>query len=324
MTPPLSSVEEIVSRDLESKGVQNIGGEFIFEDGGDITSLRFIHRDIVIDQFHMVSIAEIETVFNPKKIPQFSPVQLGWLNSRASFGAFYLVKDILHLKSQFSVYANEPAEQMLADFILQTFGTQQSFGFYETNSKISDVQFQQSRGYLNMPRSWPDEVSTEEFEVSANNFNEIGYFSNAGNGGLVLEVILSGDKPTRLFNPYAQTALLRVATDVPHPLLGAGYLSTIALPINPSQSEITEIATSLNQLEFQQDDFIPRIGAWGVRLLGQDLVYSSFIPTGGKYGALHQTLMNWNIQRTIWIRDNYWDSEKGVVIQTSNYSGDVS
>ncbi len=203
---------------------------------------------------------------------------------------------------------------MAAFFILEAFGKQQAFGVSEALSRVSEEHFKQNRGVLGSTRTWETPIPPEEFQAAAELFNNNGFASTAAEGGFVLEVPLSGGIPTRMMDISAQTALLRVMTNVPHPVVGAGYLTTIALPLNPAKSEIIEVANTLNSLEFQQGDFVPRFGAWGVRLLGGDLVYSSFLQTSERYGDLHQTMMNWNIRRTLWLRENYWNPERGVVI----------
>ena len=311
-----SRVEKLVADNLESQGAVRNGNGYEYEDDGDVTRLSFIPKNIEYEGINLASVAEIETVYGAEKVPHYSNKNLGWLNSRAAFGSFRLVDNRLHLKAKISVYTEEPADHMISDLIVQAFASQQTYGFYEANSRLSDDRFKKCRGYLNKPREWSTAVTSEEYKKSAEFFTNNGYLSSEGSGGFTMEVAMSGEGFSRIANPSAQTALLKVATDVMHPLLGVGYMSTIALPINPGISDINDISITLNELESSLDDFVPCLGAWSVRLSGYDLVYSSFIPTDTKYGIFHQTLMNWNLRRTIWLRDNYWDADNGVVFSS--------
>ncbi|MDB9704052.1 hypothetical protein OAA86_08170 [Rhodospirillales bacterium] len=150
----------------------------------------------------------------------------------------------------------------------------------------------------------------------AKHFQRMGLVSTRGSHGLVLEVPLSEvSAPSRMMESSAETAMLHVSIDTPHPLAGVGYLSTIALPIDPPIQEIVEIASKLNELEHEELDFVPRLGAWAIRGLGDQLVYSMFWATPKSDETMHSTMMNWMLQRTFWLRDNFWVSGEGLKIE---------
>ena len=65
-------------------------------------------------------------------------------------------------------------------------------------------------------------------------------------------------------------------------------------------------------------DFVPRLGAWGMRSLDSELVYSMFWPTDRAENTLAGTIMNWMIQRNFWIREHYWTAGKGLAESTAS------
>jgi hypothetical protein len=92
------------------------------------------------------------------------------------------------------------------------------------------------------------------------------------------ELPMSGDCPSRTIDPRAETALLQVNTTTPHPIAGAGYLATIFLPLPKPPADSTEICRRLNELDLEQLEFAPRLGAWGLH--GPDDLpgYTCFFP----------------------------------------------
>jgi hypothetical protein len=89
------------------------------------------------------------------------------------------------------------------------------------------------------------------------------------------------------------------------------YLATIALPHDPPSEAIPTWCRFLNQKEHKMQDFVPRLGAWGMRGLNNELVYSMFWPTDQASIDLG-TVMNWMVQRTWWIRNRYWSVGVGL------------
>ena len=60
-------------------------------------------------------------------------------------------------------------------------------------------------------------------------------------------------------------------------------------------------------------DFVPRLGAWGMRSLDSELVYSLFWPTDRSDTGLPMTIMNWLVTRTMWLGERYWKPSVGLV-----------
>ena len=316
-----SQVEEIVASQLITADLDRSKGYYEFVGRGCTSTLKFLPCELDCGDFSLVSIAEITTVFESGSFPDFDEAGIQELNGGSTYGAYFLVDGNLTISAQFSIYEEEPATRLAAYMILEAFGGQKAFGYAQPRSEISEDIFRQSRTYLEMPRQWSDPVTVDEFRAAADVFTHHGLVSTGFDGGFTLEIPLSGELPSRMLDHRAQTALLKVSTNISHPLAGTGYLCTIALPVDPLESQIVNCSHSLNTLELKQDDFVPRFGAWGTRLLGTELVYSSFFPSSRRFGDLHQTMMSWNVTRTRWLRDNYWDPDYGVVI-TPNTADD--
>ena len=153
-----------------------------------------------------------------------------------------------------------------------------------------------------------------DFQETAELLNDRGIVSTIEDGRVTAEVVLSGSATSRMRDPKAETALLGVKTHVPHPLAGVGYLATIALPIDPHRSVLPAWSAILNEQELASTDFVPRLGAWGVRGAGNELVYSQFIPMDLPMRGLQSTIMWWMIKRTIWLRDTFWAPNRGLTV----------
>src|SRR5262249_47250023 len=149
-------------------------------------------------------------------------------------------------------------------------GEQLALGYGILQSEFVESTLAGNRSNLEYPRRWIPQVLT----ASAKRFTDRGLISTHGPHGLVLEVPLDDGAPSRLISPTAETALLHVSVDTPHPLAGVGYHATIALPYDPPDSEISFWCRYLNEQEHKMQDFVPRLGAWGIRVLNKDLVYS--------------------------------------------------
>ena len=171
----------------------------------------------------------------------------------------------------------------------------------------------QERANLEYPRRWAEPQDPQVVRRDYKQFRERGLVSTRGVHGLVLEVPLGGDSPSRMFDPKAETALLKVSTDVPHPLAGVGYAATIALPYDPASADIPSWCRRLNDAENAMQDFVPRLGAWAMRSLDRELVYSLFWPTDRSDTGLPRTIMNWLVTRTMWLQERYWEPGVGLV-----------
>ena len=69
------------------------------------------------------------------------------------------------------------------------------------------------------------------------------------------------------------------------------------------------ICRRLNELELEQVDFVPRLGAWGLQGPNDLPGYSCFIPSAEPLGDLHTTIMWWCARRAAWVRDRFWSAQ---------------
>jgi hypothetical protein len=175
----------------------------------------------------------------------------------------------------------------------------------------SQTTLEQQRAHHAMPREWQKPMDEEWLRTARTLVQERGLAASNNAASLWAELPLSGDCPSRAIDPAAETALLQVNTGIAHPVAGAGYLSTISLPLPHLPADSAAICRRLNELEFQQVDFPPRIGAWGLH--GPDNVpaYSAFIPAAEPVTGLHMAIMWWCVRRAAWLRDRYWTAKQG-------------
>jgi hypothetical protein len=99
---------------------------------------------------------------------------------------------------------------------------------------------------------------------------------------------------------------------VPHPLAGVGYCGTIALPFDPPPSAIPIWCKVLNHAEHHLHDFVPRIGAWGLRSANNQITYTLFCPTNEADAGVPSMIMNWLVTRMMWVRKEFWTSGSGL------------
>jgi hypothetical protein len=293
---------------------------FRYSLGQDRTELTFQPTTSGTGPFQLSAVATIETWF-ARGMPDFDPFGLARLNRRAAYGNFYRADDGVRSKLTFSIYEKEPAADWVAEILLTAFGAQCAFGIGTGQSELSDELLRANRANLEYPRQWTRSVMPEQFEASAERFRSAGLFSTSGQYGFTLEVPLTDGAQSRMIDPTAETALLRVSTDVSHPTAGVGFLGTIALPYDPRPEEIVQWCEYLNAREHEQEDFVPRLGAWGMRGMNNQIVYSLFWPTAQGDATIHQTIMNWLVQRTLWVRDNFWLAGYGLDRLAENNNG---
>lgn len=278
------------------------------------TRLWFTPTSATPSEFKLCSIAHIETVFGPRA-GTWKEDDIARLNKRACFGYFTAVGERLKLKASFSIFEKEPAARWVAIVLLRALGEQLALGFGIGQSFRAPEALPGNRSNLEYPRHWKQTQDIAVFEQTAERFRRIGFMSTPGDQTVVLEVALDGGSPSRMLDPKAETALLHVSADVKHPIAGCGYYATIALPYDPDREELPRLCAYLNSQEELQEDFVPRLGAWGMRALDNELVYSLFWPTDQPDDGLPGTIMNWMVQRTLWVKDHYWKSGVGISIE---------
>ncbi len=306
----MSQIEQLIGEHLAKHDVQKLPSGFRFNRTHGATDLTFTPANNFRDDFKLSSIATVRTRFT-KGIPPFTSNELNRLNRRAVFGNFMSGESGIELQLTFSIYENEPAFDWVIEILLKAFGEQLALGLGIAQSDATEELLRFNRSNLEYPRAWKNQPAREAFVKSAEAFCKRGLVSTAEQNGLTLEVPLTPGPASRMLDPNAETALIRISTDVPHPVAGVGYLCTIALPYDPPKNEISSWCEHLNSVEHAQADFVPRMGAWAIRGLDDEIVYSLFWPTTGETDQ-HANLANWMVQRTLWAREQFWEPKKGL------------
>jgi hypothetical protein len=311
----LSQVSDLIHEQLVGQEIENLSNGYRYSLSEGHTDLVITPAQVEDNEWGLCEIITITTVFNEGSY-ELTEAQVAHLNRRSAFGSFYIRDGNLECKQSLSIYEEEPAYRWYTHIILAALGSQLPFAIGQIQSEISDEHLRANRANLEYPRQWESFPASAPFDQAVEQFKQMGLVSTRSSHGLVLEMPLSEvSAASRMIDPQAETALLHVSIDTPHPLAGVGYLSTIAVPIDPAIDEIIEIAHRLNSLEHEQLDFVPRLGAWATRGLGDQLVYSNFWATPRGDDSMHTTMMNWMVQRTFWLRENFWDPGVGVQIE---------
>lgn len=310
----MSRVEEIVATHLAGHPVERISDGYRYTLASGVTDLTFRPAAGPRGPFELSAIATVDTRYQ-SGMPNFTQYALAKLNRRSIFGSFYRGDDSVRSKLTFSIYTKEPAAEWVAELLLTAFGHQLACGIGIAQAELSDELLRANRANLEYPRTWERSVAPEELENCAARFRQAGFVSTVGPYGLVMEVPLAEGGKSRMIDPTSETALLHVSTAVRHPMAGVGYLGTIALPFNPIPQQLTQWCEYLNAQEHEQLDFVPRLGAWGVRGLNDEVVYALFWPTDQGAAGKLSNIANWLIQRTLWVKDAFW--VPGVGLQRS-------
>ena len=228
----LSRVEEIIAAQLTHQPVERIDGGYRYRLEAGTTDLTFRRPVGEPGPFELCAIATVETRFF-RGLPDFTGIGLARANRRSAFGSLQRsTQDGIRSKLTFSIYGREPAAEWVAELLLTAFGHQLAFGMAAGQSQISDELLRGNRANLEYPRVWAKPLEQEALNGCVAQLRNAGFVSNLGRDSVVVEVPLAGKGPSRMVDPMAETALIRVSTNVLHPLAGVGYLGTIALPLD--------------------------------------------------------------------------------------------
>jgi hypothetical protein len=107
----------------------------------------------------------------------------------------------------------------------------------------------------------------------------------------------------------ADTALLSLRHDIPHPALGSGLLGTIRLPVMQSQTDSAQACMWLNHLASTSWTDAPIHGTWHPQATSQGRycpAYGAFIPNALYSEGLATNLALWNLSLTRWARQAVW------------------
>ena len=318
-----SEVEERIHKALAPHPVERLedGYRLVHPEGSGISTLRFVPVNEV-KGMNVVAIAEIVAEYNSAGVPSFHATGVQRLNSWAVHGAYHLNNGRLSQKAQFSIYSNEPVVHFAVQSILNAFGGQLPLGRSTALATNSAAALKQQRAHHAMPSRWPKSLDEEALIAATATLQQHGVAASNSATAVWAELPLSGDCPSRSIDPQAETALLQVNVGVPHPIAGAGYLATISLPLTQSPTNSAEVCRRLNELEFEQLDFVPRLGAWGLHTPDDLPGYSCFIPSAAPLGALHMTVMWWCVRRAAWLRDRFWKARVGITLDASSSRDD--
>jgi hypothetical protein len=313
----VSEVEERIHTALSRHSLERIehGYRLVHPQGAGTSTLRLLPADVVRDEWHVVSIAEIVAEYNHVGLPAFSAMGVQRLNSWAVYGAYDLGERGLRQRAQYSIYAGEPAAHFAAQCILNAFGGQLPIGRSTALATGSAAALKQQRAHHAMPARWPKPLEEEVLRAATAALQQRGLAASNNATVLWAEFPLSGDCPSRAIDPQAETALLQVNVSIPHPVAGAGYLATISLPLTQAPPNGGEICAKLNELELAEVDFVPRLGAWGLHAPNDLPGYSCFIPSAAPLDGLHITLMWWCVRRAAWLRERFWKAKLGLTLE---------
>jgi hypothetical protein len=311
-----SEVEERVHKALARHPLERIehGYRLVHPQGAGTSILRLVPVNAVRDGLHVVSIAEIVAEYSPAGLPSFHAAGVQRLNSWAVHGAYHLDNGRLSQAAQYSIYSDEPAVHLAAQSILNAFGGQLPLGRSTALATTSAAALRQQRAHHRMPARWSRALDLDALIAATAALQQRGLAASNDSTAVWAELPLSGDCPSRSIDPQAETALLQVSAGIPHPIAGAGYLATISLPLARAPVNSAAICARLNALEFEEIDFVPRLGAWGLHTPDDLPGYSCFIPSTEPLGGLHMSMMWWCVRRAAWLRDRFWQAQAGLAL----------
>jgi hypothetical protein len=314
MNDVTSEVEERIHKALAGHPLERIehGYRLVHPAGAGISTLRLLPANVVRDGLQVVSIAEIVAEYNSASLPSFQATGVQRLNSWAVHGAYHLKGGGLRQTAQYSIYSNEPAVHMTVQSILNAFGGQLPLGRSTALAVTSQAVLRQQRTHHAMPSQWPKPLDEEALTAATADLRKRGLAASNNATSVWAEFPLSGDCPSRAIDPQAETALLQLNAGVPHPIAGAGYLATISLPLAQAPVNAAEICARLNELELEEVDFVPRLGAWGLHVPNDLPGYTCFIPSAEPLVGMHMILLWWCVRRAAWLRERFWAAKLGL------------
>ncbi len=310
-----SEIEADIHRKLEKHGLERIehGYRVVHPGGVGVSTLRLVpFTGTAGEGPNLVSVAEICAEYHLPALGNFHPAGVQRLNALAVHGAYHQRGSSLSQKAQFSIYSNEVAVPFVVYAILTAFGAQLPMGQSIALATGSPAALEEQRAHHAMPREWRKPLPEGALQAATQSFHSHGLAASHNDTAVWGEIPLSGASPSRSVDPAAETALVQVNIGVVHPVAGAGYMSSVSLPWPRPPVNPADICRRLNELELENADFVPRLGAWGLH--GDDDVpmYTCFMPCAEPYSDLHISMMWWSAMRAAWIRDRFWVAGQGM------------
>ncbi len=100
----------------------------------------------------------------------------------------------------------------------------------------------------------------------------------AGDGGLTAEFGLE-EGAVSAFIGDRKTALFKITTDQPHPVMGGGLFCLLQMPyLFHNEKRLQQVCTQMNNMEMAARDQPPHFGAWCKGPSGNNPGYVSFLP----------------------------------------------
>ncbi len=312
-----SEIEQRIHKALEGHPLERTadGYRLVHPGGAGVSTLRIRPVTDPPNGAEVVAVAEIVAEHSTAGLGAFHPVGLQRLNALSVHGAYRLEGARLFQTAQLSIYPQEPSVHLVVQTILNAFGSQLPLGRSMALATNSAAMLEAQRAHHNMPRAWATPIDAAVLQLGTTMLHERGLAASSNETSLWAELALSGEVPSRAIDPNAETALLQVNTNIAHPIAGAGYLATLALPWPVAPVNAADICRRLNELELEQVDMVPRIGAWGLN--GQDdmPMYSLFYPAPEQRGELHMILIWWLVVRALWLRERFWLPGQGLHVE---------
>lgn len=258
-----------------------------------------------------VTVAAIESRFAPDLIPDFTEERIARLNRRGVYGTFFLTDGRLCCRLAFPLHASEQDTEWIAEYLIVAFLMQGPLCFSTARAEVSKAEFLAARDDLDAPRQWSTPLPDTAFEKIAQRLESEGQVARAHPGRLYIAVALDGLGMLQ----GGDDAVINITTGIDHPLAGTGYLATLTLPPLPLWQPGGAWCAALNELEHEEPDFPPRLGAWALRGGGggAEIVYGLFLPTEEGSAAVLERIARWMIWRAEWIRDTHWEPGAGLM-----------
>jgi hypothetical protein len=310
-------VEERIHKALASHPLERTpdGYRLVHPSGAGVSTIRFVPVEGGGPGEPVAAVAEIVAEYRAAGLPSFHAAGIQRLNAMAVHGAYESRTGQLRQTAQFSIYTHEPASHLAVQSILNAFGAQLPIGLSVALGTASEAALERQRAHHAMPRQWKMPVEPQALEGARELLQKRGLAASNNTQAVWAELPLSGDCPSRAIDPGADTVLMQVTTGVAHPIAGAGYFSSISLPLKQAPADAAELCRRLNVRELQMIDFPPRIGAWGLHGPEGLPGYSCFIPSSEAQGGLHLAIMWWLVRRAAWLRDRFWIARNGISLE---------
>jgi hypothetical protein len=315
----ISEIEQRINTALEKHPLERIehGYRLVHPGGLGVSTLRLLPVEGAANgaEPRVVAVAEFTAEYLAPALRRFHPIGVQRLNALAVHGAYFQNGEALVQKGQFSIYSNEAAIDYVVYTILSAFGAQLPIGQSVALATESTASLEQQRAHHHMPQKWKKPLAEGALQDAMASMRARGLAASANDKAVWGEIALSGTCPSRSIDPTAETALIQVNIDTVHPIAGAGYVANLSLPWPKAPADPAGLCRRLNELEMQQSDFVPRLGAWGLHGTKDVPMYTCCIPCAEPYADLHMTLVWWTAVRATWIRDRFWVAGAGIDLE---------